>query len=185
MITHSGEKKYLCQSCGFATSHSSVFKSHQRIHTGQTIKCGLPGCHFETVRKHNLVQHQITHSKEKPHQCEICGKSFSLVKNMRRHMLMHNFTAKRHTCCVEGCSFSSLRRDKFLEHQKRHQEQLQVKSLSDKTVSPSLVVVTEPDNVPVRSDSSFVGASFCDVSLVPQSEDILSINNVGDNKSIP
>ena len=120
MITHSNDKKFLCQDCGYATAHSSVFKSHQRIHSGQTLKCGLPGCKFETIRKQNLSQHQMTHSKEKPHQCEVCGMSFSMVKNLRRHMRKHDFLAKKYKCQVEKCQFSSLRADKFMEHMKKN-----------------------------------------------------------------
>lgn len=100
MITHSKNKKFLCQDCGFATSHASVLKNHLRTHTGQMLKCLLPGCHFETIRKENLLQHQLTHSKEKPHQCDVCGKAFSLVKNLRRHMKQHDFNALKHKCQV-------------------------------------------------------------------------------------
>lgn len=83
-----------------------------------------PGCTFETIRKQNLVQHQLTHSKQKPHQCEVCGKSFSLVKNMRRHALQHDFSALRHMCRVDGCDFETLRSDKFVEHMKKHHSNL-------------------------------------------------------------
>ncbi len=79
----------------------------QRLHTGQTMKCPLPDCAFETVRKQNLVEHQLTHSKEKPHQCEVCGKAFSLVKNMRRHARQHDCKAKRHRCQVRPKAFCS------------------------------------------------------------------------------
>ena len=86
MVVHSSEKKFLCQECGFSTSHASTFKFHQRNHNGQLMKCEVvSGCKFQTTRKSNLLQHQLTHSKDKPHQCEVCGRSFSLAKNMRRH----------------------------------------------------------------------------------------------------
>ena len=77
-------------------------------------------CNFETVRKQNLVQHQLTHSKEKPHQCEVCGKSFSLVKNMRRHSHQHDKNALKYQCSVPNCQFGTIRSDKFVEHMRRH-----------------------------------------------------------------
>ena len=43
MVVHSTSKQYLCQECGFETSHTSVLKRHRRIHSGQTLKCKLPG----------------------------------------------------------------------------------------------------------------------------------------------
>ena len=148
MITHSTEKKFLCTDCGFSTSHASVFKSHQRIHTGKTLKCGLPGCTFETIRKHNLVQHQLTHSKEKPHQCEVCGKSFSLVKNMRRHKAQHDLNALKHRCHVDGCDFASLRSDKFVEHMKKVHEKQLVEPKIEPEVS-SKPVASERETQPV------------------------------------
>lgn len=80
----------------------------------------LSDCNFETVRKQNLVQHQLTHSKEKPHQCEVCGKSFSLVKNMRRHSHQHDKNALKYQCRVPNCQFGTIRSDKFVEHMRRH-----------------------------------------------------------------
>ena len=80
----------------------------------------LLDCNFETVRKQNLVQHQLTHSKEKPHQCEVCGKSFSLVKNMRRHSQQHDKNALKYQCRVPNCQFGTIRSDKFVEHMRRH-----------------------------------------------------------------
>ncbi len=94
----------------------------QRIHTGQTLKCSFPSCTFQTIRKQNLVQHQLTHSKEKAHQCDVCGKAFSLVKNMRRHQKQHDGKASRHKCQVAGCTFSTLRSDKFVQHIRRHEQ---------------------------------------------------------------
>ncbi len=84
------------------------------------ISATFTDCTFETVRKQNLVQHQLTHSKEKPHQCEVCGKSFSLVKNMRRHALQHDYNALKYQCKVKNCQFGTIRSDKFAEHMRRH-----------------------------------------------------------------
>ena len=75
---------------------------------------------LQTSRKSNLVQHRLTHSKEKPHQCEICGQSFSLAKNMRRHARQHDSNATIYQCKVGKCNFKSLRSDKYIEHMKKN-----------------------------------------------------------------
>ena len=75
---------------------------------------------LQTTRKSNLVQHKLTHSKEKPHQCEICGRSFSLAKNMRRHARQHDTNATIFRCKVSNCVFKSLRSDKYIEHMKKY-----------------------------------------------------------------
>ena len=138
-VVHAPHKKFLCQECGFSTSHVSTFRFHNRMHTGNLMKCDVKSCtfqvhlrspnltflltkllYFQTTRKSNLVQHKLTHSKEKPHQCEICGQSFSLAKNMRRHARQHDTNATIFRCKVNNCSFKSLRSDKYIEHVKKY-----------------------------------------------------------------
>ena len=149
-VVHSDEKQFLCQECGFSTSHSSTFKFHQRNHSGQMMRCdAVPGCMFQTTRKSNLVQHQLTHSKEKPHQCEVCGRSFSLAKNMRRHARQHDRNAISYSCNIPGCTFSSLRSDKYLEHVKRYhppedEKQKSVRPQQPKNEQQPLIQETKP-----------------------------------------
>lgn len=119
-VVHAPVKKFLCQECGFSTSHVSTFRFHNRMHTGNLMKCDVKSCTFQTTRKSNLVQHKLTHSKEKPHQCEICGQSFSLAKNMRRHARQHDTNATIFKCKVNNCVFKSLRSDKYIEHMKKY-----------------------------------------------------------------
>jgi len=123
MVTHSAEQKFLCSDCGFSTKHQTSFAAHQRQHTGKTYTCSVQNCEFKTIRKQNLKQHTKTHTKEKPHQCEICGQAFSLAKNMKRHAQLHDITANPESCPAfktKGCSFKSFRKDKMLIHINKH-----------------------------------------------------------------
>ncbi|KAI7821825.1 hypothetical protein BX661DRAFT_124409, partial [Kickxella alabastrina] len=47
--------------------------------------CGICGRSF--ARPSSLSSHVLTHSGEKPYDCPAykCGKSFSVLSNMRRH----------------------------------------------------------------------------------------------------
>lgn len=89
MLTHGNKKEHLCDICGYATNHKSQLKAHWKLHTGDTFKCQEPGCTFEATKIQNMKYHMLTHTREKPHQCDVCGQNFSLVKNLRRHMLLH------------------------------------------------------------------------------------------------
>ena len=118
-VLHTGKKEHLCDICGYATAHKGQLKGHRLIHTGETLHCPMPGCKFQATKSQNLKYHMLTHTKEKPHQCEVCGQAFSLAKNMRRHRLLHSQVRDIH---CELCSFQTTRLDKLKEHKyKDHQ----------------------------------------------------------------
>jgi len=100
--THTARKEHLCDMCGYATAHRGQLRAHRLVHTGGTMRCSWHGCDFRATRTQNLKYHLLTHTQEKPHQCEICGQSFSLSKNLKRHMLSHIKSAAKHrstSCC--------------------------------------------------------------------------------------
>jgi len=94
MITHTNKKEHLCDICGYATAHKSQLKAHHKIHSGDMLRCYYPNCNFLATKSQNLKYHLLTHTKEKPHKCDICGQSFSLVKNLRRHHRLHSTEQK-------------------------------------------------------------------------------------------
>lgn len=150
-VIHAPVKKFLCQECGFSTSHVSTFRFHNRIHSGNLMKCDVKNCTFQTTRKSNLVQHKLTHSKEKPHQCEICGRAFSLAKNMRRHARQHDTNATIFKCTVANCVFKTLRSDKYIEHVKKYHPENNLKVKTEKLDAVSqkkseLLLTTSPFN---------------------------------------
>lgn len=94
--THTLRKEHLCDICGYATAHRGQLREHRLVHTGGTMRCSWDGCDFHATRTQSLKYHLLTHTQEKPHQCEVCGQSFSLAKNLKRHMLLHVNTAAKH-----------------------------------------------------------------------------------------
>jgi len=95
-VTHTSRKEHLCDICGYATAHRGQLRSHRLVHTGGTMRCSWPDCDFRATRTQNLKYHLLTHTQEKAHQCEVCGQSFSLSKNLKRHMMSHVNTAAKH-----------------------------------------------------------------------------------------
>lgn len=58
------------------------------------------------------LQHETT--QEKPHACEICGRGFAKVSDVRRHQVIHT-GHKPHSCNVCGKAFT------HAYNMKRHQ----------------------------------------------------------------
>lgn len=118
MVTHSKLKSFLCDQCGFSTAHLRSFIDHKAAHSGEKFKCPKPDCQFSSVRRASVKHHLMTHSKQKPYQCEVCGQAFSQNKNLRRHAALHNPSADPEKCPL--CSYQTNRSDKFKAHFKRY-----------------------------------------------------------------
>ncbi|KAK3919127.1 Zinc finger protein 425 [Frankliniella fusca] len=175
MVTHSKLKTFLCDECGYSTAHLRSFIDHKTIHSGEKFKCPKPDCQFTSVRKESVKHHLMTHSKEKPYQCEVCGQAFSQAKNLRRHAASHDPLTDPEKCPL--CSYQTFRSDKLKVHfrqyhkdeevigtkrkQKRNTVGKTIKSIEDQYSKNNLVI-------PPVEDS---GLSSCNISRCKESID--------------
>lgn len=66
--------------CDLSDSFAPV---NRRTVTGTQWKC--PDCHKSFTRRSILVEHQRTHTGEKPFNCSFCGRRFARKNDVRRH----------------------------------------------------------------------------------------------------
>lgn len=97
--SHTGETPYKCDKCQKQFKRKGTLKVHEQTHLSLPVKsfcCELCGACF--VRKDVLKAHMVVHAKIKPHQCELCGKSYSQLSGLGIHQKLVHQLDKDHEC---------------------------------------------------------------------------------------
>ena len=90
LVLHTFTPK-ICEICGETKTTHSSWKHHVKMHSVdkclKPIKCDKCGkCYTRT----GMRSHIRFHSKERPHVCEVCGKSFKIKSAYIRHRYIHD-----------------------------------------------------------------------------------------------
>jgi len=83
-------KRHKCPHCEYSTDHSTNFKRHIRIHTGEKpFVCSFENCGKRFAQKGDLNGHIRRHIGDKRFKCCICDKSFVSSSELKLHNLTH------------------------------------------------------------------------------------------------
>ena len=91
---HTGEKPFSCQLCKKRYPGVKSLKRHLSLNHGDSYQsrekprdCNICGKQFDKPSR--LIEHELTHAGVMPYQCVTCGEKFSYTDSLRRHMRTH------------------------------------------------------------------------------------------------
>lgn len=108
MTSHSSERKYRCEICGFRSKTSGNHHRHRARHLqggAKTFHCETCGKAFETKLK--LSSHLVIHKPERPHVCKLCEKRFLYNNKLERHILTVHARERPYPCPICGRKLAS------------------------------------------------------------------------------
>ena len=136
MVTHTKEKKYLCDICGFEAGTKTRIRRHARTHDPvKEIPCEY--CPYKSTCRTHLKRHMRIHIGIKPFKCLYCPYTCNTHENMRKHILQ---TRKHQGLKIYPCKFCDFQSNCGREF-KQHLHQYHMEYVK-KRASESLVVFT-------------------------------------------
>ncbi|KAM9296548.1 zinc finger protein 64 [Gastrophryne carolinensis] len=83
--------------------------------------CTFPGCQFKTAYGlKDMERHMRTHTGDKPHKCEMCGKCFSRKDKLKTHIRSH--TGEKPYKCKE-CDYCAADSSSLCKHMRIHTDE--------------------------------------------------------------
>ncbi|XP_068120397.1 zinc finger protein 335 [Hyperolius riggenbachi] len=130
MFNHQGSKPHKCDQCDYTSvykkdviRHSAVHKQERKkkpLLTSKNTTYPCPICNRVYSMQKRLTQHMKSHSSEKPHMCDKCGKAFKKRYTFKMHLLTHLHCVDESRYKCEFCDFVCEDRKKLLNHQLTH-----------------------------------------------------------------
>ncbi|KAM4571933.1 zinc finger protein 335-like [Fundulus diaphanus] len=129
MFNHEGKKPFKCEECDYSSVYNKDVLRHSIVHSKEkkrkkelapkVLEFPCPVCSKVYPMQKRLTQHMKTHSSEKPHMCDKCGKSFKKRYTFKMHLLTHIQSLGDKFKC-EFCDFTCENKKQLLNHQLSH-----------------------------------------------------------------
>uniref|UniRef100_A0A8C6TXM6 Zinc finger protein 335 n=1 Tax=Neogobius melanostomus TaxID=47308 RepID=A0A8C6TXM6_9GOBI len=129
MFNHEGTKPFKCEECEYTSVYKKDVIRHAAVHkklkkrpdqAPKVSEFPCPICHKVYPLQKRLTQHMKTHSSEKPHMCDKCGKSFKKRYTFKMHLLTHIQTLGDNKFKCEFCEYMCDNKKQVLNHQLSH-----------------------------------------------------------------
>ncbi|XP_045063234.1 zinc finger protein 335 isoform X2 [Coregonus clupeaformis] len=130
MFNHQGNKPFKCEECDYSSVYKKDVIRHSAIHNknkktksesvSKVLSFPCPVCHRVYPMQKRLTQHMKTHSTEKPHMCDKCGKSFKKRYTFKMHLLTHIQSVDNSRFKCEFCDYDCDNKKLLLNHQLSH-----------------------------------------------------------------
>ena len=130
MEQHS-EEKHVCATCHYRFVRKESLEAHTQagVCVSRTerqkeskrngdFKCTIDDCGKKYSTKTHLKRHIMTHTNERPHQCEDCGMAFTQAGSLKEHIRTH--TGEKPYQCSE-CPNAYAQSGTFKAHMRSHQ----------------------------------------------------------------
>lgn len=108
---------FMCHMCSYTTKSRESLRSHiNNVHKEKRLCCDI--CDARYRNKTELKAHMdAIHLMKRDYFCHICGKSYSRLRTLQKHLNYH--TAEKKIVC-EICGFKAVESGRMNRHMKSH-----------------------------------------------------------------
>ena len=119
----------MCNECGESFGNDAKLKYHQhKVHKIRNWLHKCKFCVYNTNATNQLLQHERSHTGEKPEICQWCGKGFAMVNTRIAHERLH--TGEKPFKCkfCDSCFAQRTGLNVHMQtHHKEHANEIKVK----------------------------------------------------------